>query len=188
MNRGVVVGVLLGLGILAGLAAAAATAPGLKLVHSKRWRTTGPSVEIPDNAADFLDALAERCGFDLVVTSGTRTTRAQARAMIKKVKNGDSLADLLALYGDDAQIEALWPFLAVGDEEGAAAVIEEHIERGRYLSRHLATSADSWALDIDDPKDPRERAQLIATAKDLGVRVLDEGNHIHIEHRGSRNV
>lgn len=182
------VGVLLGLGLLAGWAASTAVTGGVRVISSKRWRTARAGVQIPDAAAAYLDLLAEQTGLDLVVTSGTRTAAQQVRAMRTKITQGATLKDLLDLYADDEQVEELWPSLLAGDMETAAEILEENMARGRYLSRHLSTGADSWALDIDDPKDPTERARLIEVAKALGGKALDEGNHIHIEHRGRRNV
>lgn len=187
LSRAALVGVLLGLGLLAGFAASQAPT-GLRMISSKRWKTKRASVDVPDQAAAFLDELCRRTDLDLVVTSGSRSPESQAQAMRQKIDQGATLADLLALYGDDDQVSALWPYLLADDINGAAAVIQEHVDRGRFLSRHLSAGGDSWAIDLRDPETSPERARLIAVAREMGARVVDEGNHIHIEKRGVRNV
>jgi hypothetical protein len=158
------------------------------MISNKRWRTKRPGVEVPDEASAFLDELTRRLNLDLVVTSGTRSPLRQAEAMRSKIDGGSTLADLLALYGDDDQVVELWPFLLSGDLHGAAEVIERHVQEGRYLSRHIGAGGDSWAVDLRIPEQAADRARVIEAAREMGVRVVDEGDHIHIEKRGSRNV
>ena len=183
MNLGLKLAIVVGLGFVVG---AGVVKGGVMLVSSKRWRTR-PGVKLAPPAEAWLDAMTEATGVDVEVTSGDRSPPGQIRAMISKLKSGSTKADLLDLYADDAQIEELWPYLEAGDIEGGAAVLEAHMAKGRYLSRHIARPGhpESWALDIDLQPGP-SGAQLdavIAYAKSTGVRTVNEGNHLHLEVR-----
>mgnify|MGYP003376110624 CR=1 FL=1 len=183
MNLGLKLAIVVGLGFVVG---AGVVKGGVMLVSSKRWRTR-PGVKLAPPSEAWLDAMTEATGVDVEVTSGDRSPSGQIRAMIGKHNNGSSKADFLALYGDDDQIEALWPFIEAGDIAGGAAVLEAHMEQGRYLSRHIARPGhpESWALDIDLSPGPsgKELAALLDFARQTGVRAVNEGNHLHLEVR-----
>lgn len=115
-----------------------------------------------------LWAIAASYGFGLLdVTSGTRTSEAQAAAMLAKPAES-----LHALYARDDIIETL---LAAQRTVAAwSAIIDAYAADGDYLSDHQKGDA----LDFARPSDP---AALIAACRRVGLEAIDEGNHVHAE-------
>lgn len=127
-----------------------------------------------------LDRLAEVSRIPFVVTSVARTVGEQAGAMVDKARR-EGKAALLSLYGDDEQIESLWPLLEAGDVDAAAAMIEDYARAGRPISRHLAVGRGR-AVDIRTRDlDRSARARLMMAARGLGWEAIEESDHIHIE-------
>lgn len=146
------------------------------------WRALD-GVRLPEAAGPLLDRLAALLGFTVEVTSGIRSPWAQASAMAGKIQRGDNL---YALYSQDDLVSEI--LAAVGstlapDIESMAAVIEDQVDRGRYVSRHLrgdgldlrTTGGGSSRLSDD------QITQLKAALDTLGLDWLDEGDHIHLE-------
>ena len=135
-------------------------------------------VVLSEDARAFLDAVAGRVGFPLYVTSGERSARDQARAMLKKVDLGEDLADLLALYRRDDLVEELYKLPP--EEARWAEAIQAQIDRGDYLSSHLRKGAldlrtkDKTAAQVD---------AMEAAAQAEGARVVIEATppHMHVE-------
>lgn len=134
-------------------------------------------VLLGDTARAWMDILGQQAAADGLpapyVTSGQRTGRQQAEAMLAKVARGE---DLLALYSDDDAIRVL---LALPRDAGAwAAQIDAWTAQGRYLSSHLRADAlDLRTRDLSDG----QREQLAELARELGAEAIDEGDHLHIE-------
>ena len=103
----------------------------------------------------------------LDVTSGTRTSEAQAAAMLAKPAES-----LRALYARDDIIETL--LSAQRTVAAWSAIIDAYAAEGDYLSDHQKGDA----LDFAIPSDP---AALIAACRRVGLEAIDEGNHIHAE-------
>ena len=154
--------------------ASAATVPSSS--SSASW-SMASSVLLGDTARAWMDILGQQAAADGLpapyVTSGQRTGRQQAEAMLAKVARGE---DLLALYSDDDAIRVL---LALPRDAGAwAAQIDAWTAQGRYLSSHLR--ADALDLRTCDLRDG-QREQLAELARELGAEAIDEGDHLHIE-------
>lgn len=118
-------------------------------------------------------------GVPLHVTSATRTPERQAAALVTKRNLGD---DLRKLYRANADIaEEL--MRAPNTVPGMAAVIRRYMAQGRYLSRHMRGDAfDLRSRNLT----PAQRAQVIATAQQMGAKAIYETTppHIHVERIG----
>lgn len=129
----------------------------------------------------------------LYVTSATRTAMDQARALVPKRDAAEALqaqgkdpgdADLRKLYrrGNGPSIVAA--LLAVPNDTAAmAAVLQEFMDRGIYLSRHMR--GDALDLRTRDWT-TAQRGVVVAAAEGLGARALVEYHppHLHIENIG----
>lgn len=139
--------------------------------------TAGDDVVLTDAMVAWLRELRARvpAAVPLHVTSGVRTAAAQAAAMLSKLSQGD---DLMALYRDDGKIARLLTLPA--DPQAWAAQIQQWVDEGSYLSRHLTGRAlDLRIRDLDEG----QIALVTSSAKELGARVLREGTppHLHLD-------
>lgn len=159
---------------LAGLVLVARRKGGAAAVSG--WTTKSSAVVITSDARTFLDALAGRLSFAIVVTSGQRTAAQQASAMLAKVAKGDTLQDLLDLYADDSQVRALW---ALGTDASAwASTIQAYADRGRPISDHLkAKAVDIRTRDLSSA----QVQELQKAAQALGAETVLESDHLHLE-------
>lgn len=143
---------------------ASTTASGIPGVYMKR------GVVLTDDLRTFLAALRQRLAFDVVVTSAVRTPSAQAAALAQDHN--------FAVYSQQDLVREL---TAGGSRPSAAAmtrVLQSQVNRGRYLSRHMRSDALDFRVS---GVSATERAQLKSTLSAMGGRVLDEGDHIHVE-------
>lgn len=167
------------LGLVAGLAGLALLRRGRDLVAQGLCWATKAGVRLPAGAEALLDRLAAAAGVPITVTSGTRSPAEQAQAMASKLQRGE---DLTALYGQDdlvAEVLAAAKSPSAPDVEAMAAVIEDQVRRGRFISRHLRGDAlDLRTRDLSAD----QLAALKAALSQLGLRWLDEGDHIHVDH------
>lgn len=140
------------------------------------WTKKSSSVVITSDARTFLDALAGRLSFPIVVTSGQRSAAQQASAMLAKLAKGDTLQDLLDLYADDSQVQALY---ALGTDAGAwTATIQSYADRGRPISDHLkAKAVDIRTRDLSSA----QVQELQKAAQALGAETVLESDHLHLE-------
>lgn len=147
-----------------------------KSVSSPRV-TANNGVVLTDGMRSFLAYLVRTLPADvpLHVTSGVRTTLAQAQALKVKRDLGD---DLLKLYAQDDLVREL---LAVpNDVEAMREVLERQVARGRYLSDHMRKNA----LDLRSKNLTADQVALIERAAEkVGAKVVKERSppHIHIE-------
>ena len=126
------------------------------------------------DAADRLAAALASDGQEsitLLLTSGKRTARSQAAAIKYLMGRGRDLAALESLYRAHADvIREIYPLLVAGDLDGAAAVLEE-----QPVSAHQRGEA----ADIRRTDDA-QAARVMAAASAAGLRVLDEGDVLHL--------
>lgn len=142
--------------------------PGVAGVFMKK------GVNLNDAMKGFLIKLRERLGFDLVVTSGIRTPWDQASALAQDYN--------FAVYGSSQGKKLVAEIKAGGLSVGQmAATIQRQVDKGLYLSRHMRGDALDFRVT---GLTAGELAQLKATAASMGVEVVDEGDHIHVEELG----
>lgn len=114
----------------------------------------------------------------IVVTSGVRTVRAQAKALLRKRQLGD---DLSRIYRRGHGPEIVRALLAVPAQvEPMAQVLQFYVDQGIYMSRHMRGDA----IDLRSRGLSAEQIQSIQQAAQAqGARVLVESTppHIHIE-------
>lgn len=135
-----------------------------------------PGVELNPRMRGFLAALRLKHGRALVVTSGVRSTAAQAAAMRTKVAQGGE--GELNIYGAALRDEVI----AGGTSSAAAiqATLDKQVARGVYMSRHMRGDALDFrttGMSADDLK------ELQADVKALGANQLHERTpeHLHVE-------
>lgn len=135
---------------------------------------TKPGVMLSDQVRGFLLALKVAAMQKLVVTSGTRTPRAQALAMVDDLaKTGTS--GWYALYRRDDLIAEIVKNGTKADQVEATLTAQE--ARGDYLSNHQGGRAvDLRTRGLTSA----ERTRLIEVGEMLGAKVVDEGDHIHM--------
>ncbi len=150
--------------------------------------TLRAGVVLSDRAREVLDSIGDeyfrRTGREFVVTSGTRTPRAQARAMYYKLANGDDLSEY-ANRGAAAEIRGAYDEARragrTADQAIAAMerVIQAQVERGTYISRHLRGNGADISLNGLDQR--AFRASV--TASNTGSSLLYEGvpPHFHLQ-------
>jgi hypothetical protein len=132
------------------------------------------------------NAFHKKTGLGVTVTSGTRTPRRQADAMLTKAQVGGNLR---AEYRNKEAVDEI--IAARKSAQGKpraevvnamAAAIEKQMARGVYISNHLK----SGAVDLKTNNlSAKNKAKLIETARSVpGVtRVLDESKppHLHLD-------
>lgn len=145
-------------------------------------RTTVPGVYAKSGVVlcprlrGFLAALRLKSGFDLIVTSGIRTTAAQASAMRTKV-------ELLGNDGLDIYNKSLADEVIAGGTASTSAIqatLDRQVARGTFMSRHMKGDA----LDFRTRgMDPGQLETLQAAVKSLGANQLYEASppHLHVE-------
>lgn len=133
-------------------------------------------VELNSRMRGFLAVLRAKFGDTLVVTSGIRSTAAQASAMRTKVAQGG--VSELDIYGATLRNEVI----EGGTSSSAAirATLDKQVARGVYMSRHMRGDALDFrttGMGADDLK------KLQAEVKALGANQLYESvpPHLHVE-------
>lgn len=122
------------------------------------------NVEIFQGQKDFLNDLRTRTTAALYVTSGYRNPMRQASAMLN-IWTGTGEYELRRIYNKVLVGEVI----AAGQNVGAmAAVIEDQVARGKYISRHLYKSG----LDLNSNRlTDEEVAEIVSAARSMGARV-----------------
>ena len=144
---------------------------GISRVYAK------PGVILNDNMRGFLKELSSRLWQDVVVTSGVRTPSEQAYEMMR---TPGGAAGIRGLYRGSAGAEAADAYPR--GESAVLAVINAQMARGVYVSRHLKGDALDFRVT---GLTTGERTLLKSTLLSMGVQVLDEGDHVHVEELGS---
>lgn len=147
----------------------------------RTWEAA-PGVRLGEGMPALLDALGAKwqaaTGRTLFVTSGVRSAREQARAMLTKLRAGGR--SQLSIYRNRAAADEVgdaWE--RGGGEEELTAVIQGQVDRGVLLSAHLGGRAvDLRTRDLS----PADRQQLQRLAAEHG-RSLYESTppHLHLE-------
>ena len=143
------------------------------------WTVKNSGGVLTAKQRNYLDALAARLPFDIVVTSGFRTPEQQTDAMFYKIEQGDNL---LALYLDDAFAQSVID--AYPDRAAGAAAVQAYIDRGGGKPMHLSGNA----VDIRTrDKTQGEINTILETVRAMGDRALYEAipPHIDISIRGN---
>ena len=138
------------------------------------WAKSG--VELNSRLRGFLAALRVRHGRNLVVTSGVRSTQAQASAMRTKVQMGG--VGELDIYPASLRTEVVEG--GTGSTAAIKATLDKQVARGVYMSRHMRGDALDFrttGMASDDLGD------LKADVKALGANYLYEPTppHLHVE-------
>jgi hypothetical protein len=136
-------------------------------------------VVLNESMKGFLRTLQPKLGFDIVVTSGTRTVDSQASAMMNKLRT-QGPGGILNLYG---QKDLAQEVVDAGTLSKIKSVLAAQVSRGRYISRHMRGDALDFRVT---GLSGSERGKLVSTAGSMvGSRnVIDEGDHIHVEDLG----
>lgn len=138
--------------------------------------TSAPSaiIDTPEQSA-FLDAFAAKLAFAPYVTSGTRSSLAQARAMFTKIQLG-GLDELLRTYRDDTFAREV--FEAHPDTAVAAEIIDRYKAAGQGSAHLRGLSVDVRTRDRSEA----DIAAMIAATEQLGATPFREYNppHLHI--------
>ena len=171
---------LLALGI--GALALAGSSPGPRTARPRRggapvgkW-TENSGVVLSEAERSFLEQLVSLTSVPVHVTSGTRTYRKQASAMLAKFRAGGA-AELFEVYPDDV----IGRLLAVpATVEDWTAQITAIADTGAYFTGgHLAGRAlDLRTHGLTDD----QVAQLVTDCESLGASTLleDAPPHLHV--------
>jgi len=135
--------------------------------------------------AKLAEAFFAATGKTLFVTSGTRTPRAQARAMYALLAAGSTLD----LYANQDAAQAIRRAYQAAERDGAdpehivdamTAVLEEQVRQGIYLSRHMSgLAADIRSRDMN----PAEQASFETIARAQAIMFIKEDTppHYHLQ-------
>lgn len=140
------------------------------------WSLEHDGIKLSSSAVAFLNRLAARVSFPIVVTSGIRSPAAQAQAMWDKFLSGEDLHALYAKANGDLVDE----ILAAPSVPDAAAVISAQLARGRVISVHLTGDAiDIRIAGLTAAQQAEQEAAAIALGAE---KPKHESNHLHLEH------
>ena len=129
-------------------------------------------VVVTPKIRNYMNQLAARLPFDIVLTSGFRTPDAQAAAMFYKISQGEDLAEL---YNDRFAKEVTD---AYPDRAAGAAAVQAYIDRGGGTTMHLSGNA----VDIRTRDKTQSEIDLIMrTVEEMGDRALYEPVPPHID-------
>lgn len=129
-------------------------------------------VVVTPKIRNYMNQLAARLPFDIVLTSGFRTPEAQTKAMFYKISQGE---DLTKLYNDAFAIAMQ---NAYPDEVKGAAAVRAYMAQGGGKTMHLSGNA----VDIRTRDKTRQEIDLmIKTIEDMGDRALYEPVPPHID-------
>jgi len=160
--------------------------PGVRVavppaVPNPRWKNVSlksSAVVLTDAMYKFLDAIDPKLSFPIVITSGLRTPASQAYLMMRKL----AAEGKNAVYGLYAQDDLVAEVVGAGSTSSAASVLEDQVDRGRFISRHMRGDAlDIRSRDLTSA----QQAAVMGFAQELGGKVVDERStsspHIHVE-------
>jgi len=137
------------------------------------WTPKNSGVVITPQIRNYMNELASRLPFDIVLTSGYRTPEAQTAAMFYKIGQGE---DLTELYRDDAFAQSVMD--AYPDEAAGAAAVRAYVARGGGKTMHLSGNA----VDIRTRDKTQQEIDIIMrTVAEMGDRALYEPVPPHID-------
>ncbi len=148
------------------------------------WTVKNSGVQLSDNSKAYLNELAKILPFNITITDGFRTPIQQAVQMAETRQeqifdgSGQNLDDV---YKDKEQaraIQAKWP-----DTQAMSVVIKSYIAQGKYISRHLLDDAfDVRTIGgTENQLDTNQIRELVTTLKEIGLKVVEERDHVHVE-------
>lgn len=142
-----------------------------------RLYDTNSGILISNNLAPKLDRLAQaytnQTGQRLRVTSGYRTPARQADAMASLIeRRGRNY--VRNLYRDKTSVNEIISAYDRGGRAEMARVIQNQVDSGRFISSHLRSNAVDLSINTNE----RVLRDIVAQ---LGGRVLNEGDHLHVE-------
>jgi hypothetical protein len=134
------------------------------------------------NFLNYLNKAARKNGYSKpVVNSGYRNPRGQARAMANNWKKHGGLSGgkeyLVGLYSDDVGLAIDQIFSSLGTGPEGIKEAAEYIANSGRVSAHLRGDA----IDLQLTSDIREFISKIKAVAPFSIKVLDEGDHIHIQ-------
>lgn len=134
-----------------------------------------------ENTKGMLRELRNRVGFDIVVTSAYRTPAEQASAMESKIlKGGPSAGKAVWPYSGSFSSDVLAAYTQSG-RAGIQSVVERYLASGGLSSGHLVGNA----VDLRLPSTQDEYNAIVTAANSMGLKVVQEDDHIHVEGFGS---
>jgi peptidoglycan hydrolase-like protein with peptidoglycan-binding domain len=162
---------------------------GNERVASGNHYTVNAGVHLSDNARERIGQIADeyfnRTGHSLRITDGTRTAQDQAERIYDKIlandtgiyRNQTALAEIRRAY--DAGVRTHRSRAQIVNE--MAAVIQDQMGRGVYISRHLRAGAVDVSVRNMTARDERAFRESVAAVG--GVTVLRETRppHFHLQ-------
>jgi hypothetical protein len=141
-----------------------------------------PGVVLTDPVLEFLPKLRKLLGFDFTITSAFRSAADQARVM-----NDNYEAHGGSSGGGRAYLESLYSYgtkaadaLQSGGVAALTALVAQRVADGDTNGHLGGRGLDFRISDLTG----EQIAALKAAGSELGVNVLDEGNHVHMDHIG----
>lgn len=130
-----------------------------------------------ENTKAMLRELRNKVGFDLVVTSAYRSPADQAAAVEPKIlKGGPSAGKAVWPYSGSYSTDMLNAY-AQGGRPALQAVVESYLAQGKAGSGHLVGNA----VDLRLPSSQEEYNAIVSAASGMGLKVVQEDDHIHVE-------
>ena len=156
---------------------------GVTTATGGRYYTVNPGILISNDLKPKLEDFARRyfeaTGDKLHVTSGFRPPARQADAMYNLIANRGQ-AHVQGLYSNQTAVSQILAAYRANSGSRAAAVnamtrvIERQVANGTYISNHLRSNA----IDVSAASN---RTVLGNVAAQVGGRVLNEGDHFHVD-------
>jgi len=146
-----------------------------------RWTGQLPGPDLMSVERLIQSVLPQYGLYETTVTSARRTSRDQARIMLGNfTRKGENPEYLRSLYRNKTVIEALLsvPYTV----EDWTEVIDGFAKQGIYVSSHQTGKAlDFRVRDLSAQMRAALVSALAHVARLIGGRILDEGDHIHLE-------
>lgn len=142
------------------------------------WRKSNNDILLSSDSVYFVDALAKRLPFDIVVTSGQRSAVGQVNALWVKMELGE---DLRRTYIDQTYAKKHMEFFANDDKQGAIAYQTEYYANSKTDGHNNGLAIDLRIIGYSQD----QIDQMIDAAKSIGVQqTLLETTppHLHIVH------
>ena len=155
-----------------------------------RFFRTAVGVQLAPRVAERLGRMAvsffRETGQTLLVTSGTRDPVSQARAMYGKVRAG---ASILGTYGRRAAARDLNVAYHAARRTGTdavaamARVIQQQVQRGIYISRHLVAGAVDIRLRSMSARERRVFRHVVRSEPGVSAIAETRPPHWHVTFR-----
>jgi len=154
---------------------------------SKQTPTISLTSDVENKVSEISDCYYKSTQKSLTVTSGTRGSASQAQAMFDKLKLGDNLDIYKNKVARDEIVNAYKDGVAAGEEDSEivadmTGVIDDQIDSGVYISRHLISGAVDFSQKGMTSSDKSAFENCAKSTKGVS-NVIDESSpvHFHIE-------